>query len=262
MGLQLLDLSVGWDRPLFAPATAGFPAGGKIALLGENGSGKSTLLACIAGRMAPMSGTLRVCGRTPHGLPAPERARLVSVLLSRQPPPGALRVHELLRLNPGATGRARGEEAAAAREEAVLGALGLSGMPGLRLSELSDGQRQRAFIARSILQPSPVLIADEPLLHLDARSSGAVMSAFTRESRDAGRTVLCSLHNLDVAIAWADYLVLIAAGRLLTIDVEALSRDGSASRVFRDALGSAGFAGFEPAPPGPPDRTRDPQIRR
>ncbi len=267
--LSFRDLTVGWGQPLFAPVTGdlgetrephvvgaardsgaiGAQAGGQtVALLGENGRGKSTLLACLAGRLAPLSGEVRICGRNPAQLSPPDRAMLVSVLLSRQPAPGALRLNELLLLNPRPSGLPNGgyrvgvsAAGGAERRAAVLAALGLESLEDRRLAELSDGQRQRAFLARSVLQETPVLLADEPLLHLDTRSTRSAMQALSAEAREGGRLVICSIHDLPLAVDWADKLMLISGRRLHRITSAELAGNTNASREFRDALQTAGF---------------------
>ena len=100
----------------------------------------------------------------------------------------------------------------------ALSALELFDMAGLasqRAEQLSGGQQQRVAIARALVQEPDIILADEPIASLDPRNTRLVMDALARINREYGITVLCNLHSLDLARAYCDRLVGMAAGKVV-----------------------------------------------
>jgi phosphonate transport system ATP-binding protein len=84
-----------------------------------------------------------------------------------------------------------------------------------RVSELSGGQQQRVGIARAFMADPTVILADEPVASLDPRTSRDIMTLLRREARERGATVLCSLHQLDLAMEFADRIVALRNGEAI-----------------------------------------------
>ncbi len=150
-------------------------------------------------------------------------------------------------------------------EEAVeeaLAAVGLSGLAGRRFSTLSGGEKQRVFLAIALAQEPQVLLLDEPTAHLDVRHQLELMELVAERARE-GLAVLAAMHDLNLAAAFADRMILLVEGRVLAQGrpEEVLTREnlrtafGVEARVARDETGVLHIR-FLPRRPGDPARLR------
>jgi phosphonate transport system ATP-binding protein len=98
---------------------------------------------------------------------------------------------------------------------AMLDELGLLDKALERAERLSGGEQQRVAIARALLQSPQLILADEPIASLDPRNAKIVMDTLRRINRERGITVICNLHSLEVARAYADRIIGLNAGRLV-----------------------------------------------
>ena len=190
-------------------------AGDFVCLLGVNGSGKSTLLRTIAGLQNPISGSVTVGGKGVGAIPPRELARLVSVVLTdRQVFGTQMTVYELVSLGripyTGFMGRLSAED----RKEIdkALEQTGMDGMARRRISTLSDGERQKAMIARALAQQTPVMLLDEPTAFLDFPSKAAVFGMLRGIARNGRKTIVVSTHDLGTAFHSASTLWLLKRG--------------------------------------------------
>lgn len=208
--------------------------GGLVALVGPNGAGKSTLLSA-AGRLLDLdAGTISVDGLDVHRSDTGEVARRVAVL--QQTPKVAIRLSVRQLLEFGRFPHSRGRLTPTDHElvDDALHRLDLAALAERRLDQLSGGQRQRAFIAMALAQHTPWLLLDEPLNNLDLRHVRSTMehlrSLADDHVEDVRRTVVVVLHDLEVAAAYADRIVVLAEGRV--------QADGTPCDVVRpDVLG-------------------------
>ncbi len=181
------------------------PRGAITALIGPNGSGKSTLLGAIAKLVAPAAGTIEV-------LPADGRPRRVALVLQSTKVADALpvTVAEVVTMARYATSGAYRRLRIADREAvaAAIARMGIGDLVSHHLSELSEGERQRVFIAQGLAQEHDLLLLDEPMTGLDMVSMKAIDDVIHAEQQ-AGRTVVITTHDLAEAHA-ADHVVLMA----------------------------------------------------
>ena len=195
--------------------TVRFPAGTFTAVMGPSGSGKSTLLHCAAGLDRPSGGTVSIAG-TELG---PLRERALTVL-RRERVGFVFQAFNLVSAltaeqNVGLPLRLAGRRPARADVLAVLDEVGLVDRAGHRPSELSGGEQQRVAIARALVTRPAVLFADEPTGALDTKTSRDVLALLRRVVDRHGQTVIMVTHD-PVAAAWADLVLLLADGRLVT----------------------------------------------
>jgi phosphonate transport system ATP-binding protein len=227
-------------------------AGEVVALLGLSGSGKSTLLQHVDGLQAPTSGGGTVLGTelaTASNSELRALRRRIGFVFQQFHLVGRLTVLE--NVCTGALGRLRGPRMGLAtyprvvREQALdlLAGVGLGDWAFQRADTLSGGQQQRVAVARALMQEPSMLLADEPVASLDPESSAQIMRLLREIGRERGLTVLCSLHQVDLAMSWADRIIGLRNGRMvLDLPTEGLGRD----EVMR--LYSA--VGQDPAPFG------------
>ncbi len=191
-------------------------AGGEVvALLGENGCGKSTFLKTLNGLIPPVSGVVRLCGRTRWS--PRERARMVALVrMGRMD--GAffdrMTVREFVGL--GRTPYAgvfdgHGEEDERVVDES-LELLNLGGFAGRWMSELSDGECSRVYLSMALAQQVKVLLLDEPNAFLDIPRSRMLFAMLQKLSMDFGMGILVSTHSVEYAERYCDRIMEIANG--------------------------------------------------
>ncbi|WP_326698843.1 ABC transporter ATP-binding protein [Streptomyces sp. NBC_01754] len=196
-----------------------------FALLGTNGAGKTSTVELLEGLARPDGGTVRVLGHDPYRERAAVRPR-VGVMLQEGGFPSDLTVTETLRMWAGCTSGARpaGE---------VLGLVGLTARAGVRVKQLSGGERRRLDLALALLGRPEVLFLDEPTTGLDAEGRRETWR-LVRELREGGTTVLLTTHYLEEAEALADRLAIMHQGRIVTSGTIA---DVTAARPSRIRFG-------------------------
>jgi phosphonate transport system ATP-binding protein len=191
-------------------------AGELLVVLGGNGCGKTTLLRCITRVLAPTAGQVWLGGADLAGLGGEQlrRARQVLALIGQHAALvrrrsvianvacGALARHKTIWTKLG--GLPSSELPAAL---GCLGQVGLAHLADRRAGTLSGGQAQRVAIARALLQRPLVLLADEPVASLDPEAANEIMRLLRRLAHDEGLAVLCVLHQVDLAFAYADRVV-------------------------------------------------------
>ncbi len=205
-------------RPVLSGVDLALRPGEVVALVGPNGAGKSSLFALLAGELRPERGEVTLDGRPLAGLAAAELARARAALEQAPSLSASFTVAELVALGMAAVPQADIDEAAlAARAMAAVGIAGLAGRPADRLS---GGERARAHLARVLVQlwagradgGGRFLLLDEPTASLDLGHQIAAMRVARAEAA-AGAGVLAVLHDLNLAAAFADRVLLLCDGR-------------------------------------------------
>jgi iron complex transport system ATP-binding protein len=183
-----------------------------LALAGPNGAGKSTLLAVLAGDLRPTGGQVSLDGKPLREIGVKELARRRSVLPQENRVSFPFSVADVVRM--GRAARTDGQDRDEAVVHAALAATDTLDLARRVFSSLSGGEKARVAFARVLAQDADVLLLDEPTAALDIRHQELVM-ALARRQAQAGRAVLAVLHDLGLALAWADRLALLGAGRLV-----------------------------------------------
>ena len=214
------------DTPIIRGLSCRAASGALTVLVGPNGSGKSTLLKAMA-RILPVSqGKILLDGIDVHRAPTLEVARKLALLPQGPIAPEGLTVKELVsqgRFPYQSLMRQWSEDDARAVANA-LSMTFLSAFADRQVSSLSGGQRQRCWIAMVLAQETPVLLLDEPTTFLDLKVQVELMSLLSTIARSENRTVLVVMHDLNVAAAFADRMIMMRDGKLIA--------DGPVSRVF------------------------------
>ncbi|MGW3174612.1 ABC transporter ATP-binding protein [Streptomyces sp. NPDC001153] len=198
------------------------PRGEIFALLGTNGAGKTSTVELLEGLAVPARGRVRVLGHDPYRERAAVRPR-TGVMLQEGGFPAELTVAETARMWAGCTTGARPEAEA-------LELVGLSGRAGVRVKQLSGGERRRLDLALALLGDPEVLFLDEPTTGLDAEGRRDTWE-LVRALRDAGTTVLLTTHYLEEAEGLADRLAILHEGRVAASGTPAEVTAGRPSRI-------------------------------
>ena len=188
-----------------------------IGLLGPNGSGKSTLLRTLAGLQPPISGSVKVMGQIIRSNQARQTARMISVVLTDRIDVKNLTVFQLVSMGrypyTDWLGRSGSDD-----DQMILTALRQVRMDGFVnrfFNELSDGEQQRALLAKALVQDTPLIILDEPTAHLDLPNRISIMRLLRNLADETGKCILFSSHDLDLAIHTSDQLWLLQKGGVL-----------------------------------------------
>ena len=191
--------------------------GERVALIGPNGAGKSTLLRVASGLLRPAAGHAELGGLPVGDLDRLEVARRLAVVPQQATLPFATRVEEVVGLgrlpyeHPLRGARPADRAAIAAAIERV----GVGHLLGRDVRELSLGERQLVLIALAVAQATPLLVLDEPTVHLDLRHQVGTMDLLVDLNERDGITILAVLHDLGLAAHFFPRLVLLDGGRVV-----------------------------------------------
>ncbi|MCM1025330.1 MAG: ABC transporter ATP-binding protein [Roseburia sp.] len=201
-------------------------------LLGKNGSGKTTLFRNILGLCAPESGVIEFDGRDLGKMTRKERAEIVAYV------PQDIRFGSLSVLDSVLLGRVSRFGLRAGREdyaaaERVLADMGLEGLADRNVEQLSGGERQKAAIARALVQEPRLLIFDEPTGNLDIANEQLILEEAGRLAWEKNIGILCSLHDLNQALSFGDRFFFLKEG---TVRYSG-GREQFTEEIIRDVFG-------------------------
>ncbi len=224
------------DRLVLRDVSLAIAPGERLALVGPNGAGKSTLLRALAGLITPTTGSVTLAGEPVGRLDRAAVARRMAAVPGQVSLPFAARVEEVVAL-----GRLPHEHPLRglrpADHAAVTIALERTGIAHLRsrdARELSLGERQLVFLALAVAQAAPLLVLDEPTVHLDLRHQVAVMELLADLNARDGVAVIAVLHDLRLASHFFPRLVLLDGGRVVA---DGPSREVLAPAQVRQVFG-------------------------
>lgn len=206
-----------------------------ICLLGPNGAGKSTLIRTLAGIQKPLQGIIQLNGQSLDQLSPRARAQKISVVLTERMPVGPLDAYSLVALGRHPYSGRLGflGEADRKRITWAFQASGAVGLENCQIAQLSDGERQKLFIARSLAQDAPLMLLDEPTAFLDLTRQIELMSTLRKLAHQEQMGVLLSTHNLDLALRFADRIWLFnESGTITQGHPEELALNGAISSTF------------------------------
>ena len=216
--IELRDVTVEYrGRAVVRGVDLDIAAGERVALIGPNGAGKSTLLRVLTGLVKPAAGRASLGGIAIDELDRGAIARRLAVVPQQATLPFATRVEEVVALgrlpheDPFRGARPADRAAIAAAIERV----GVGHLLGRDARELSLGERQLVLLALAVAQAAPVLVLDEPTVHLDLRHQVGTMELLVDLNVRDGTTILAVLHDLGLAAIFFPRLVLIDAGRIV-----------------------------------------------
>jgi len=214
------------------------------AVVGPNGAGKSSLLLALAGLLPAASGSVHYDDVPIGALSMRERARHRAWLAQDRGDAFPEQVQDAV-----LAGRhphlsrwqwESGHDRALARD--ALASVGLDGFAERDLATLSGGERQRVALAAILAQDAPLLILDEPCAHLDPGAQVAVMDMLVTRARGRGSALLIALHELHLAVRYADHAIAIGDGRALVGSAADILEAPTLSSVFHHPLVDVGEA--------------------
>jgi iron complex transport system ATP-binding protein len=242
--LRATGLTVGYRQPVLSNIDLEFGRGQFIALLGPNGAGKTTLLRTLSRHIEALAGKIEILGRDLRAIRPSELARAVAVCLTDNARPPLLSVGEFVALgrypHTGFMGRLSASDVDIVRQ--ALAAVAAGDLAERPVERLSDGERQKAVLARALAQEPKLMLLDEPTAHLDLKHRVEVMDILRSLCRAKGVTVLAALHDIDIAAKAADRVLLVGEGKVLGDGLpEAVLTGETVARLYD--FGAASFDG-------------------
>ncbi|MDO9511034.1 MAG: ABC transporter ATP-binding protein [Bacteroidales bacterium] len=189
-------------------------AGKVYTLIGPNGAGKSTLIKTLAGFLPCVSGQILMNGQNLNAIPANQLARLLSVVFTDRPYTEHLRVYDMVAMGrhpyTGFMGKLRSEDNI--KIDKVLNITGIFSLKDRFFNDLSDGEKQKVMIAKSLAQETKIIMLDEPTAFLDFPSRIEVMQLLRKIAREESKAILLSSHDITLSFRLSDEIILIAKG--------------------------------------------------
>jgi len=239
--IDLVDLKIGFrkgkgrEQSLAGPVNTTAYRGELVAVMGRNGCGKSTLLKTIAGLMDGLQGEIHILRNSAAAYSRKELARIMGYVSTEVVSVPGLSVERLVAL--GRYPHTNWMGKLNPSDQAIIdNALDLTSLQALRyrdLDELSDGERQRAMIARTLAQDTQILILDEPTAFLDLSHRYEIIDLLGNLAMDFGKTVIYSTHDLQIALQQADKIWLIHMMEILEGAPEDMILSGRLSDALR-----------------------------
>jgi iron complex transport system ATP-binding protein len=239
--IRTVELSIGYRRGKQLRAVQHSlnleaASGELIALIGPNGCGKSTLLRTLAGLQEPLLGQVLLAESDIQTLSLSDRAQVLSLVLTDTVQMGYMTVEQLVAMGrhpfTPLSGKLSKKDEKQIRD--ALKAVRLEAFSSRLLSELSDGERQRVFLAKALAQDTPLILLDEPTSFLDLPNRVELFMLLRKLAREMNKCILLSTHEVDLAIRLADKLWLMQPEATLRSGTPAeLIADGSIQAVFQ-----------------------------
>lgn len=240
-GFTLSSLSIGYHvkgglKTVAANINAVVPEGKLTCLIGSNGIGKSTLIKTLAAFQPPLAGNIYIKGENLNEYSPENLARIISVVLTDRPDTINLTVREVVSLGRMPYTGFWGTLSAADKTvvEDSMKQTGVAALAGRMIDTLSDGERQKVMIAKALAQQTPVIILDEPTAFLDYPSKVETMLLLMRLSRETGKTILMSAHDLELVLQTADVIWLMSRDGILYTGTPRELADGGVLSAFID----------------------------
>jgi len=235
--IDACDIAIGYGKNTIAEnLNFQLNKGELTALLGRNGVGKSTLIRTLTGELAPVRGYVEVNGENVAGFSRRKLAKKIAIVTTERLQAGALKVREIVALGrqpyTGMFGKLNGED-----EEIVLRSMtstGIAAKANSYFSELSDGEKQKVMLARTIAQDTEIIVLDEPFSFLDVASRIEILTLLKRLAHEKGKGVLFSSHDVSQALRMSDRIALFTHDRKLKYGSSAEVIDnGMISELFK-----------------------------
>jgi len=218
--LEAKNLSAGYGNGyVIKDISFSLKEGESISVLGKNGAGKSTLIKALQGLLKDVSGAITIDGENVLSLKPRQIAKKLAYVPQIFSFPFEFSVMEIVLM--GRYIHQRRLEGCSSEDlritEEVMSLTQISHLKEKKIAHLSGGERQRVFIARALAQDTPILFLDEPSSHLDISYQVEIYHILRRLQQEKGKTILCTEHNINLAIPYSQKIIFLKEGRIQAI---------------------------------------------
>ncbi len=226
MSLETRDLAIGYDNDLISDISITVTPGKIVTLIGPNGSGKSTILRTVCGLLKKRGGVIFLDRTDTAALSGKEVAKKISVVMTNRIDPELMTCREVIENArypyTGMFGNLTEEDKKKVDE--AIDATQTRDIADVPFTNISDGQRQRVMLARSICQDPDILVLDEPTSFLDIRYRIDILSKIKDLAKRRNIGILMSVHEPETAMKLSDHVIAVGDGRIM--------REGPVEEVF------------------------------
>lgn len=208
--IRTVDLAIGYkqNKPLASHLELTLTAGETVCLIGGNGIGKSTLMRTLCGELSPLYGDISIMGNSITKISRSKLATLISLAGTEHGMAGGLTVRQLVELGRQPHTGLFGFLHSSDKEicNSAMESTGITHKRDAYVATLSDGERQKAMIARALAQDTPVMYLDEPFSFLDPASRLEIMDMLTDIARKKHKAILLTCHDVALSLRMASRL--------------------------------------------------------
>ena len=234
--ISLQNLTVGYgEKAILSDINQTLEPGRLVCLLGSNGVGKSTILRTLAGFLQPLAGKVLLDGKDLTSLSLSQRSKAVSIVLTERVEVPYMKVADLVGMGrspyTGFFGTLTKEDKAIVVEAIEM--VGITSLAERTIDTLSDGERQKAFLAKALAQQTPIILLDEPTAFLDFHAKISTLRLMQKLAHETNKIILMSTHDVEMALRLSDLLWIVQDGKIQTGTTASLTESG----ILRQFLG-------------------------
>lgn len=234
--IELQHLMVGYgEKAVLSDINQFLREGQMVCLLGANGVGKSTILRTLAGFLPPLSGKVLLNGRDFLSFSLSERSQAVSVVLTERVEVPYMKVVDLVGMGrspyTGFFGTLSKEDQTIVGEAIEM--VGITDLAGRTIDTLSDGERQKALLAKALAQQTPVILLDEPTAFLDFHAKVSTLRLMLRLAHETNKIIFLSTHDVEMAIQLSDALWIVQDGIIQAGTTASLTENGTLGKFLQ-----------------------------
>lgn len=220
--------------PVAGPLDFNISKGNLYGLIGINGIGKSTLIKTISGLLLPLEGQVLVHGQDIFKLNPQKRATYISIILTDRFNSGLATVEDIVKMGryPYTNWQFGISKTDQTIIDTAIESVGLQEKRNLFFSELSDGNKQKVMIAKALAQDTPLLILDEPTVHLDIKNRFIILELLHNLTQNHQKTIIFSGHDLDYMLKFCDEMMLMTPDNLAIETPTSFINSGAISKAF------------------------------
>lgn len=234
--ISLQNLTVGYgEKAILSDINQTLEPGRLVCLLGSNGVGKSTILRTLAGFLQPLAGKVLLDGKDLSSLSLSQRSKTVSIVLTERVEVPYMKVADLVGMGrspyTGFFGKLTKEDKQIVGEAIEM--VGISNLAERTIDTLSDGERQKAFLAKALAQQTPIILLDEPTAFLDFHAKISTLRLMQKLAHETNKIILMSTHDVEMALRLSDLLWIVQDGKIQIGTTASLTESG----ILRQFLG-------------------------
>ena len=216
--LKTKDLHIGYkDKAILPPINVSLEEGSLIALIGPNGAGKSTLFKTLTAHIKAIGGSVELMGKELSEYSAKEKAMLIGLVLTERPDDMFLKVYDVVASGrcpyTNFFGKIEKEDETIIQES--LDIVDINQLKDRYFNTLSDGEKQKVMIAKTLAQNTPIIFMDEPTAFIDYPSKIELFSLMKMLTKERNKTIIFSSHDLELLLRYTDDIWLISKGKQL-----------------------------------------------